>query len=327
MVRSWALAVAMTIGMMACVTPIYATTHYVEQDQSSVNATLDVSFSASGYLKLVIFDPNGWLDFLNPRADAMAGIYANTSLPPSVTGTLDAAVAGDQLTLSAMDLNLLADGPRSFQAGADVHVDEIPFLAEILGGIIENYLDWIDPNVFDPNVITDLLQLFTGGFDFDYDFQAAVNALTLVQTGDPGSATLEGGAFSGLWVLADVDSEIQFNGGDPIDVPTVPLPFSLSGTHTSVPVSTLTLGGEPASGGIETPEVVIIDRLIVLPIGESGIDVTFQIHLQIDAGHANYIVGPQITALSGYLLTTEVDPPGMGSVATVPAGPEYPPGT
>jgi hypothetical protein len=328
MVRSgvFLASLAACFGIFAA--PVVASTYYVEQDQSSTNVNLDVSFSASGYLKLVIFDPNGFLDFLNPKAEAYALIYANTSVPSSATGTLDADVVGSDLTLSGMDVNLLADGPESMEAGAQIHADEIPFLAEILEGLLADYLDQIDPNIFDPNIITDLIAELLGGIDFEYTFDMSVNALTMTKTGDPVTATINGdGTFDNLLTLADIDSEIQFNGGDPINLPSVPLPFLLDGTYTDTPVGTITLGGDPAEGGVDTPEVVIIDRIILLPIGESGIDVTFQLRLAIDAGHASYTIGPQLQAIEGYLLTTDVDPAGTGTVERDIAGPLYAPGT
>ena len=322
MSRTRFAAACLAIGLAAMAGPAYGETYYVEQDESSVSATLDVSFSASGFLKLVIFDPNGPLDFLNPRADTLASIYANKTIPSTVTGTLDADVAGSDLTLSAMAIDLLADGPETVLAGADIHVDAIP---QVIVDLLDPFLDQIDPNWIDPNVIEDLLDMLLGGFDFDYDFDMTVNALTMAQTGDPVSTTLDAGAFENMNVWAEVDSEIQFNGGDPIDVPPVPLPFWLDGTYTDVPVDTLTMGSEAANGGVETPETVIIDQLITIPI--SGFDVTFQVQLQIDAGNAAYSIAPSLTALTGYLLTINVDPADSGTVETDIPGPEYPPGT
>ncbi len=323
----FSLALCLTVCMAGLGVPASADTYYVETDDSSVDTTLDLSFSTSGYLKLVLFDPNGILDFLNPKANATAGIYANKTMPGPISGTLDASVAGDELTLSAMDLDLLVGGPETVQAGAQIHADEIPFLADILDGLLDNWLDWIDPNVFDPNIITDLLAEMTGGMDFEWEFELTVNSLTMVQTGDPVSVTMSEGAFEDLNPWADIEAEIQFNDSNAISLPAVPLPFWLDGTWTDTPVGTLTMTATDAEGGVETPEVVIIDQLIDLPIGESGLNATFQIHLQIDAGTASYQVAPALTAVTGYLLTVDIDPAGTGTVVTDPVGPEFAPGT
>ncbi len=322
MMRTKVMAACLALGLVAMVAPVYGETYYVEEDNSSVNSSLEVSFSASGYLKLVLFDPNGFFDFLNPKADAVAGIYATKSLPGTISGTLDAEVVADTLTLNGMDLDLLTDGPQAVQAGADVHVDAIPFLAEI----IEPLVDQINPNWVDPNDINDIIATLTGGFDFDYDFEMTVNALTMTYDGDPVTAAITAGEFTDLSPWARIDSEVQFNGGNPLDLPAVPLPFSLDGTYSPTPTDTLTMASNAVDGGVETPEVVIIDRIIELPIGESGANVTFQINLQIDAGTAGYSVAPSLQAVTGYLLTVNADP-AQGSVAADPTGPEYAPGT
>ena len=85
MSRTGVWAVILAVGLAGLAVPALGETYYVEQDESSVSANIDVSFSTSGYLKLVIFDPNGILDWLNPRADAMAGIYADALAPDGFT--------------------------------------------------------------------------------------------------------------------------------------------------------------------------------------------------------------------------------------------------
>lgn len=327
MTRAKLLVTCLAVGLAAMAAPVYGETYYVEEDNSSVNSSVEVSFSASGFLKLVLFDPNGIFDFLNPKADAMAGIYANTSVPGSISGTLDADVAADTLTLNGMDLDLLTAGPQAFQAGADVHVDAIPFIADL----IEPFIDQINPNWVDPNAINDIIATLTGGFDFDYDFEMTINSLTMTYEGDPitgdfATATITSGEFTDLSPWASIQSQIQFNGGNPLDLPAVPLPFSLDGTYSPTPTDTLTMASNAADGGVETPEIIIIDRLIELPIGDGGIDVTFQIQLKIDAGTAGYSIAPSLEAVTGYLLTTSADP-AQGSITADPAGPEYAPGT
>ncbi|MBN1346961.1 MAG: hypothetical protein JXQ73_30000 [Phycisphaerae bacterium] len=323
MLRTRVLAACLAIGLVAMAAPAYGETYYVEQDASSVNANLEVSFSASGFLKLVIFDPNNaWLDWLNPKMDAFAGIYAAKTLPSTAVGTLDADVAGGQVTLSDLDLDLLADGPTTTTAGADIHVDSMP---QAIIDLLDPFLGQVDANWIDPNWIETVLDTLLGGLDFEYDFDMTVNSLTMSKYGDPTSATLTDGAFEGLITWANLDSEIQFNGGNAFDLPAVPLPFTLDGTYTDVPASTLTMASNASDGGVDTPEVVIIDQLITIPI--SGLDVTFQIHLQIDAGTASYEIAPSLTAVTGYALATSVDPVDTGSVAVDPAGAEFAPGT
>ncbi len=320
MKRTHLLTLCLALGLAAVTAPAFGETYYVEEDQSSVGANLDVSFSASGFLKLVIFDPNGPLDFLNPKSDAFAGIYGTKTLPSSAGGTLDAEVAGGELALSGIDLDLLTGGPQTAMAGADIHVDAVP---QAIVDLLDPFIDQINPNWVDPNDIQDILDTLLGGFDFDYDFEMTINELTMTRSGDPVTATITEGAFENLFLFADVNSEVQFNGGDPLDLPAVPLPFLLDGTYTDTPVDTLTLSSNPVSGGVDTPEIVIIDRLITIPLG--AVEATFQIRLQIDAGTAQVEVTPALQALTGYLLTTAVD--GNGSIDAFPAGPEYVPGS
>ncbi|MBN1343316.1 MAG: hypothetical protein JXQ73_11585 [Phycisphaerae bacterium] len=322
------LCVCVILGLVAMAAPAFGEPYYVMPAESSNNTALDVSFSASGYIKLIIFPEDGLLDWLNPKSDAYAAIYANKTVPSSITGTLDADVSGDQLTVSAFGLDLLADGPATVTAGADVHVDSLPDAVQLLlDAFLAQYINQIDPNWIDPNVVWDVVDALTGGFDFQKEFEGTLTELTLTQRGSAATATIDpNGDYEGLGPWADVDAALQFGGGSPIDIPAVPLPLNVSGTYASVPVGSLTMEIDPADGGVETPNVVLVDQVIELPIGEGGINVSFRIHLQIDDGNANYALAPHVSAISGYLLTTNVTPAGRGTVEADPAGPKYAPG-
>ncbi len=301
--------------------------YYVMPSGSSSNASLDVQFSASGYLKLVLFPEDGFLDWLNPKTNAHAGIFASNSAASSISGTLDASESGGQLTISAMSLNLLNDGPSSITAGTDIHVDPLnPAVRALIDAFLGQYINQIDPNIIDPNGIWGILDTLTGGFDFQWDFTGTLSSLTMEKTADPVVAALDpNGNYTNLWMLANVDSSIQFNGGSPIDLPAIPMPFILHGTYNGVPVGAFTMATEPSDGNIATPNVVLLDQIIELPLGIGGANVSFHVHFQIDDGRAGYTLAPQLTAMSGYLLTKNIVPEGRGTVEAIPAGPKYAP--
>ncbi len=325
------------LGWLTCVSVCVAAVspaanaepYYVLPEQSNNNATLDVHFSASGYLKLVLFDEGGLLDWLNPKSTAHAAVYAHKTAPSTISGTLDASESGGQLTISAMDLNLLNDGPASITAGTDIHVDALnPAVRLLLDTFLGTYINQIDPNIIDPNIIWGVVDTLTGGFDFQKDLTGTLSALNLEKIADPVVTTLDsGGNYSNLLMLANVDSTIQFNGGSPIDLPAVPMPFTLHGTYTGDPVGAFSMASNASDANIATPNVVLWDQVIELPIGEGGINVKFHIHLQIDDGYAGYSLAPELYAISGYLLTTNVTPTGKGTIDVSPAGPKFAPGT
>lgn len=331
-----ALVVGLAVGLVAMALPAGAETYYV-MPGSTVDFDANYSFSVSGYLKLIIFPEDGWLDWLNPKANSYGGIYAYTTAPGSVTGTFDAEEAGGQLTISGMNLDLLSGQPQALTAGADLHADGIPSaVLDLLQTFLGQYLTFIDPNIIDPNIIWDVIGTITAGFDFHPALAASLTELTLTKVGDPVVAVLDpNGAFSNVWLAANVDSTIKF--GDPntilsdpngFDVPPIPITFPITGQYTGDPVGAVTFEGsvEP-EGSLTTPNIVLFDQVIGLPIGPNSITVNFHLHLQVDDGHAGIRFDPTITTISGYLLTSSWSPVERGSLQFNPPGPKYAPGS
>ncbi len=321
------LAVSL-LGLMVVAAPASAETYYVLPDQSSVNLDANMTFSVSGYLKLVIFPEDGWLDWLNPKSNAFGGIHAAKNTPSRTTGTFDAAVANNQLTVSEMQLNFLADGPQSLTAGAAINVDGLPDAVQtLLHTFLGQYLTWIDPNWFDPNIIWSVIDTMTGGFNFDFDFTGTLTELTADKVADPVVANLDtNGAFQNLWIAANIDSAIQFNGGSPLNLPAIPVPFTMNGQYTGTPTDAVTYTGADVDGGVTTPNIVLIDQLIELPIGPDGVNVKFRAHFQVDDGHAHFKFIPNIATTSGYLLTANASPADKGTITLNPTGPKFAPG-
>jgi hypothetical protein len=329
------LAVGLMIGLAIAVVPAFAETYYV-MPGSTVDFDANYSFSVSGYLKLVIFPEDGWLDWLNPKANAYGGIYAYTTAPGTVTGTFDASEANSELTISGMELDLLSGQPQAMTAGATLHSDGIPSaVIDLLHTFLGQYLTIIDPNILDPNIIWDVIGAITAGFDFQPALAASLTELNMSKTGDPVVALLDAnGAFTNVWMAANVDSTIRF--GDPntilsdpngFDVPAIPIAFPIAGQYTGDPVGAVTFSGsvEP-NGWLTTPNIVLFDQVVALPIGPNSINVNFHLHLQVDDGHAGIKFDPTITTLSGYLVTTEASPADAGSITLDPPGPKFAPG-
>jgi len=318
------------IGLMAVAIPVSAETYYVLPPDSGSDATVDANFSASGYLKLIIFPEDGWLDWLNPRSTAYAGIHLHSTPPSTISGTLQADVVEGELQLSGMDLNLLNDGPQTITAGADIHVDALPAAIRLLlDTFLAQYINQIDPNIIDPNIVWNVIDVLTGGFDYHQTLDGTITALNMTQTAVPASAPIDpNGDYSGMILLANVDSSLLFAGGLPIDLPATPLPFVLHGNYQPLPTGAFTMATDPVSGGVTTPNVVLYDQVVEVPLDANGtLSAKFRVHLQIDDGHANYTLAPHLYATSGFLLTTNWTPIDRGTVEADPPGPKYPPGT
>ncbi len=330
------LAACLLIGLATMVVPAYAETYYVLPG-STVEFDANYSFSVSGYLKLVIFPEDGWLDWLNPKANAYGGIYAYTTAPGTVTGSFDASEANSQLTISGMDLDLLSGQSQALTIGATLHSDGIPSaVIDILQTFLGQYLNFIDPNILDPNIIWDVIGAITGGFDFQPALAGSLTQLTLDKTGDPVVALLDpNGAFTNVWMAASVGSTIKL--GDPNTIlldpngfvmPGIPVAYPIAGQYTGDPVGAVTFQGsvEP-EGYLTTPNIVLFDQVLALPIGPNSININFHLHLQVDDGHAGIRFDPTITTISGYLLNRVVSPAGTGTIDAVPDATKYGPGT